>query len=170
MKPVLKFLAEDEIQVLHQSALKILNDIGMRLPSDEALSIMKSAGAKVTDDAIVKIPNQLVDDAIGNAPKRNKVTLCARGPEHDVTFNNHDPAIACMTMATHVIDPYTGERRSATNEDLARLTWLADQLENIKVNGGLVTPQEVPGDINDWYTWATCIKNTSKHITGGVLG
>ena len=170
MKPILKFLAEDEIQVLHQSALKILNEIGMRLPSDEALSIMKTAGANVSDDGIVKIPSQLVDDAVEKAPKRNNVTLYARDPKLDVTFKNHDPAIACMTMATHVIDPYTGERRLATNEDLARLTWLSDQLENIKVNGGLVTPQEVPGEINDWFTWATCIKNTSKHITGGVLG
>ena len=54
MKPSIKFLEEEEIQILHQSALKILNDIGMRLPSDEALSIMKSAGAKVTDNGIVK--------------------------------------------------------------------------------------------------------------------
>ena len=31
-------------------------------------------------------------------------------------------------------------------------------------------PQEVPGAFNDWYTWATTIKNTTKHITGGMLG
>ena len=106
MQPNLKFLAKDEIQLLHRSALKILNDIGMRLPSDEALSTMKTAGANVSDDGIVKIPTQLVNDAIEKAPKRNNVTLYARDPKFDVTFKNHDPAIACMTMATHVIDPY----------------------------------------------------------------
>jgi trimethylamine--corrinoid protein Co-methyltransferase len=50
------------------------------------------------------------------------------------------------------------------------LTRIADQLEHVRVNGGLVTPQEVPGEFNDWYTWATTIKNTTKHITGGMLG
>jgi trimethylamine--corrinoid protein Co-methyltransferase len=170
MKPVLKFLSEKEIQILHHSALTILSDIGMRLPSSEALSILKTAGATVADDDVVKIPPGLIDDVIEKAPKRNKVMLYGRDPKYDVAFTNHDPAIACMTMATHVIDPYSGERRPATNDDLAKLTWLADQLENIHVNGGLVTPQEVPGEFNDWYTWATCIKNSNKHITGGVMG
>jgi trimethylamine--corrinoid protein Co-methyltransferase len=75
-----------------------------------------------------------------------------------------------MTMAVNVIDPHTRQKRPATDEDLAALTRIADQLENIRVNGGLVTPQEVPGAFNDWYTWATTIKNTTKHITGGMLG
>jgi trimethylamine--corrinoid protein Co-methyltransferase len=98
------------------------------------------------------------------------VTLFGRDPKHDVTFEKHDPALACMIMAVNVIDPHTRQKRPATNDDLAALTRIADQLENIRVNGGLVTPQEVPGDFNDWYTWATPIKNTTKHITGGMPG
>ena len=113
MKPALKFLAEEEIRILHQSAIAILSDIGMRLPSDEALSILKKEGATVADDDVVKIPPGLIDYAIEKAPKRNKVILYGRDPKRDVTFNNHDPAIACMTMATHVIDPLSGERRPA---------------------------------------------------------
>jgi trimethylamine--corrinoid protein Co-methyltransferase len=134
------------------------------------LELMSQKGAKIVDDNVVRIPARLVDAAIETVPKRKEVTLYGRDPKHDVTFEKHDPALACMTMAVNVIDPHTRQKRSATNDDLAALTRMADQLENIRVNGGLVTPQEVPGEFNDWYTWATTIKNTTKHITGGMLG
>ena len=170
MKPILKFLSEEEIERIHQSALDILCDQGMQLPLEEAKRILKDAGAEIGDNSIVKIPSRLVEYAVEQAPKREDVILYGRVPENDIKFEEHDPIISSMTMATHIMDPYTRERRLATNDDLAGLTRVADQLENIKINGGLVTPQDVPGEVNDWYTWATTIKNTTKHITGGVLG
>ena len=170
MKPILQFLSEEEIQLIHQSALKILGEIGFRFPFDDALHLLKKAGAEVVDGDIARIPRDLVDYAIEKVPKREDVTLFGRDPKHDMTFEKHEPTLACMTMAVNVIDPYTREKRPAMDKDLADLTRIVDQLDHIRINGGLVTPQEVPGAYNDWYTWATTIKNTTKHITGGVLG
>jgi len=170
MKPLLKFLSDEEIQLIHRTSLRILSDLGMRMPLEEALQLMNQAGASICTDHIVKVPEGLVQDAIEKAPKRKDITLYGRDPRNDVKFEDHDPVIACMTMATHVVDPHTRMRRPATNVDLAELTRVADHLEQIMINGGLVTPQDVPGEVNDWFTWATTIKNTSKHITGGVLG
>lgn len=170
MKPLIQFLSQEEIQHLHQSALQILEEIGMRLPHPEALERLEAAGARIVDTDVVRMPPSLVARALETVPKRDAVTLYGRDPAHDVTFRGHEPALACMTMAVNVIDPHTRERRPATDEDLAALTRIADRLENIRVNGGLITPQEVPSAFNDWYTWATTIKNTTKHITGGVLG
>ncbi len=170
MKPVIQFLSDQEVELLHNQALRILKEIGMYLPHEEALELMSQNGAEILDDNLVRIPQRLVSNAIETVPKRKDVTLYGRDPEHDVTFEKHEPALACMTMAVNVIDPHTRRKRPATNDDLAALTRIADQLEHIRVNGGLVTPQEVPGEFNDWYTWATTIKNTTKHITGGMLG
>lgn len=170
MKPSIKFLSDEEIQRLHDYSLRILQEIGMRLPHAEALEILKKAGADITEDSVVKIPPKLVAAAIETVPKRRDVILYGRDPKHDISFDGHNPTLACMTMAVSVIDPHTREKRPATDADLAVLTRLADQLEHIGVNGGLVTAQEVPGDFNDWYTWATTLKNTTKHITGGMLG
>jgi trimethylamine--corrinoid protein Co-methyltransferase len=170
MKPIIQFLSDEEIKLLHDQSLQILKEIGMRLPHEAALELMSQNGAEIVDDNVVRFPKRLVQTAIEAVPKRKDVTLYGRDPKHDVTFEKHEPALACMTMAVDVIDPHTRQKRPATDEDLAALTRIADQLENIRVNGGLVTPQEVPGDFNDWYTWATTIKNTTKHITGGMLG
>ena len=170
MKPLIQFLSEQEVELLHGQSLRILQEIGMRLPHEEALELMSQNGAEISGGNVVRIPQRLVRQAIETVPKRKDVTLYGRDPKHDVTFKIHEPALACMTMAVNVIDPHTRRKRLATNDDLAALTRIADQLEHVRVNGGLVTPQEVPGEFNDWYTWATTIKNTTKHITGGMLG
>jgi trimethylamine--corrinoid protein Co-methyltransferase len=170
MQPILQFLSPEDIANLHQSALTILAEVGMRLPAPEALEKLQQAGAEVTDQDRVLFPANLVRQALDQVPKRPDVTLFARDPKWDVTFTSRQPAISCMTMATSVLDPFTDQRRSATDQDLAQLVRLADQCEHIAVNGGLITPQEVPGDFNDWYTWATCLKNTTKHVTGGMYG
>ncbi|MFO7877728.1 MAG: trimethylamine methyltransferase family protein [Desulfovermiculus sp.] len=170
MQPILQFLSPEDIENIHQSALTILAEVGMRLPAPEALEKLQQAGAEVTDQDRVLFPAHLVSQALEQVPKRTGVTLFARDSQWDVTFTSRQPALSCMTMATSVLDPFTDERRSATNQDLAQLVRLADQCEHITVNGGLITPQEVPGEFNDWYTWATCLKNTTKHITGGMYG
>ncbi len=170
MKPILKVVSDEEIELIHRSSLKILKEIGFRFPLDSTLKLLRKAGAEVTDGNVVKLPEEIVIYAIQNAPKRKDVILFGRDPKYDVTFEKHEPSLACMTMAVNVIDPYTRQKRPATNKDLEQLTRIADQLEHVKVNGGLVTPQDVPNEFNDWYTWATTLKNTTKHITGGILG
>ncbi|OPX40131.1 MAG: trimethylamine methyltransferase [Desulfobacteraceae bacterium 4484_190.1] len=170
MKPVLQVLSAAEIELIHQSALKILSEIGFRFPFDDALELLKKAGADVLERNVARIPEDLVEYAIQKVPKRKDVTLFGRDSKHDITFERHEPTLACMTMAVNVIDPYTRKKRPATDKDLADLTRIADQLEHVRINGGLVTPQDVPNAYNDWYTWATTLKNTTKHITGGMLG
>jgi len=170
MRPVLQVLSEREIELIHQSALKILSEIGFRFPFDDALELLKKAGADVLEGNVARIPEDLVEYAIQKVPKRKDVTLFGRDSKHDITFVKHEPTLACMTMAVNVIDPYTRKKRPATDKDLADLTRIADRLGHIRINGGLVTPQDVPNAYNDWYTWATTLKNTTKHITGGVLG
>ncbi len=170
MKPTLDFLTPRDIETIHECSLKILREIGMRFPAKEALEVFEKAGAKILDGDIVRIDESLVNDALKKTLKRDEMTLFALDPQKDVSFASHDPGITCMTMATSVIDPWSGEKRSATNKDLEQLVRISDQLEHIKVSGGPVTPQDIEHTVCDWHTWATSMKNTTKHITGGVLG
>ena len=88
MKPVLQFLSNEEIQIIHQSALQILSSIGMRLPHPEALDLMRQNGADIGDENVVRIPTRLVEAAIESVPKRKEVTLFGRDPKHDVILIN----------------------------------------------------------------------------------
>ena len=75
-----------------------------------------------------------------------------------------------MQEATHVNDLETGERRPGTDKDLADMCRLMDALENVNSVGSLITPQDVPKEIAEWYALATQIKNTSKNIFAAAMG
>ena len=70
MKPIIQFLSDQEVRILHNLALQILNEIGMYLPHEEALELMSQNGAEVVDGDIVRFPKQLVQTAIETSPKR----------------------------------------------------------------------------------------------------
>ena len=170
MKPRLQFLSIEDIELIHETSLRILKDIGMKMPHRDAHEIFAKAGVAVDGDGVVRFSPDLVTKALESVPKRADVVLFSMDGKNDIRFVDNIPANVCMTMAVDVIDPYTGERRSATRGDLEALTWLADRSLVVRANGGLVTPQDVPGKYNDWYTWAVCLQNTTKHITGGMFG
>lgn len=170
MKPALNFLSGKDIETIHECSLRILKEIGMCFPAKEALEVFDNAGAEILENDIVRMDETLVTGALQKTLKRKDMTLFALDPEKDIRFEDHDPGISCMTMATSVIDPWSGIKRSATDKDLQNLVGIAERLDHIKVAGGLVTPQDVNHSVCEWSTWATSLKNTTKHITDGVSG
>lgn len=170
MEPTLSFLSQKDIETIHECSLKILKDIGMRFPAKEALDAFERAGAQIGDNDIVKLDESMIRECLNRTLRRKDMTLYALDPQYDIRFDTKDPGLSCMTMATSVIDPVTNEKRAATNDDLAKLVRIAQTLEHVKVVGGCVTPQDVDHRICEWETWATNLKNTTKHITDGLSG
>lgn len=169
MDTMLKLLTDAQIKQIHGWGLDLLENVGILLKSDEACDYYTKAGATVKDH-VVKIPRKIIENALKTTIKRDDFVLYARNPKYDVVLKNSPPTIHAMTMATNVIDPVTGERRDATDLDLAKLTVILEHMETVSSASALVTPQDVPLASADWYTWVTALKHTTKHIVGGVLG
>ena len=169
MRPSLKYLSDQEVKRVHEKALEMLEDLGMKFEGQEARDYFEKAGANVEGD-IVKIPRKIIEDGLKTVPKREEFTLYGRTPDKDIHLKDSVPTLAAMTMATNVLDPWSGERRKATDRDLELLTRVMERLETVSMASALITPQDVPMQSSDWYTWATSIKNTTKHITGGAVG
>lgn len=169
MRPVVKYLSENEVERVHQKALEMLEELGMKFEGAEAREYFAKAGAKVEGD-IVKIPAKIIEEGLKTVPKREEFVLYGRTPDKDVHLKERKPSLAAMTMATHVLDIETGKRRKATDRDLELITRIMERLDTISMASALITPQDVPMQASDWYTWATSIKNTTKHITGGAVG
>jgi len=67
---VLPLLKKDEINVIIDSARKLLEEVGVRIWNDEALKTLKQNGANVNfEQKIAKIPAHLIQEAIDKAPK-----------------------------------------------------------------------------------------------------
>ncbi len=68
LKPNLNFLSNEDKDKIHEAAIRILGEVGMEVLHDEALALLKKAGCSVENDGGVKIPGQLVQQAIESAP------------------------------------------------------------------------------------------------------
>ena len=61
----LRLLSDEQLDQLQDATLQILEDVGVKFPSEKALAILADHGANVDHDTqIVKIPRDLVRKAI----------------------------------------------------------------------------------------------------------
>ncbi len=74
--PQFAVLSESQTKDIHLASLEVLRRTGIRFHHDEALNLLKEAGAFISDGNLVKFPAQLVEDAIGSAPSR--IVMCDR--------------------------------------------------------------------------------------------
>ena len=167
-KPGISFLAEAEIEAIHNASLEVLEHSGMKVMSEKALDILREAGAKV--DYVgnrVTIPRNLVEEALRRAPKTIK--YCARNPKYDFVLNKQEPHFCADGSPPFIIDGETGERRYSTSEDIARCAVIADYLDHVHVVWRMATAMNVPQPMHDIVDMYTSLSNTEKHFEGGML-
>src|SRR4029078_11653169 len=69
-KPV-EILSADQIEAIHDSSLKLLEEIGMDFLDEESLAILKEAGAEVSAGSQrVRFPRGLVLESVAKAPSQ----------------------------------------------------------------------------------------------------
>ncbi len=156
-------LSREEILQIHQAALEVLKDPGVKIEHEEALDILSRAGAEI-DQAkqIAHIPLHLVEYALNHAPRF--VTVCGRDPKYDLKSGVGEVHFASGHGATFVVDFDTGERRQATKKDLENVVRLHDALENTHLIFPEIYPQDVPAQALDRHISQTLLSNTEKPV------
>ena len=78
-------LTADQVEEVHQAALTILRDTGLRVLSPAARRKYREAGAEVDEDSLnVRFDPGLVDEMLARAPAT--MTIQARNPAYDLTI------------------------------------------------------------------------------------
>lgn len=160
-----KPLSEDAIAQIHDTSMRVFEDVGFQVNSDKALTFFQDAGAAV-DGRIVRLPREAVMELVARAP--SEVTLYGRHPEHHITLGGTRVYAGTGGTALNVIDTASGERRQATLHDLKRITKLVDGLENIHFFLLPTYPNDVPAENIDINRFFAGLDNTAKHVMGGV--
>jgi trimethylamine--corrinoid protein Co-methyltransferase len=123
-----QILSEDEKQLIHQESIRILNEVGAQFHSQKACQILKKHGAKVDDDTkIVRISEELVDQALASAPK--EFTLGARLPENNFKLPALRSGYVLDNGGIYIRDFKTGERRVSNYQDNIELLRVFDEME-----------------------------------------
>ncbi len=160
--PGFQSLDRDQIDTLHDASLEIMERTGMRFFDQESLDLFKKAGAKICDENIVRIPQRLVEWALGCVPQnvdiydRNGNLAMQLGG--DRTY--FGPGSDCMST----YDLETGEHRKAVLRDVVNGVRLVDALPNMDYVMSMFLPSDVPQADYERHQMAIMLKESTKPI------
>lgn len=154
-------LCEKDIARIHEAALRILEETGVRVDLEEAREIFRRHGARV-DGEIVRISPAVVEKALSVAP--GHFLMAGREEKHDLILGDKRVYMGTDGAALTVLDPDTGRARPGTLLDVAKIARLCDALENVHFYLRPCIPQDIPKEALDINQFYAALANTTKHV------
>jgi len=160
-------LSPHAVRRMHAAVMRIFEEIGFEVHSPEGLEYFSRAGARVDRDMkLVRVGPELAMQIINRAP--SSVKLYGRLKKHNVNLGGKRVYTGTGGTALYIYNAATGDRRSATLEDLKNITRLVEHLDNIHLFLLPTYPGDLPVDRVDVNRFFTGLNQTAKHIMGGV--
>lgn len=161
-----RVLSDDQIEQIYFTALEVLARTGALVQQEEALELLKDAGAPVVDENRVLIPNWMVKNALNTVPERIVLAGRDRGTDNAkyVTLEKDNIFYGTGSDAPFILDPYTDERRRYTYEDVYNAAKMTDALDNIDFHMSLGLTSDVPIGSYDRHQFMAMVEGTSKPL------
>jgi trimethylamine---corrinoid protein Co-methyltransferase len=139
----MEVLSADQVESIHLTSLRILEELGMEVMSPRALAVMKSAGAEVDlQSRTVRLDRGLVDSALRSAP--GSFVLTPPNAEKRVIMGGNHLNFGLVAGPPNVHDCERG-RRSGNYQDYCDFIRLAQYFNAIHLIGNQVcAPIELP--------------------------
>jgi trimethylamine--corrinoid protein Co-methyltransferase len=101
-----KPLTERDMQRIHETALKLLETVGLAQAIPTCIEAMTAKGAFLNAQGRLCIPRALVEDTLASCA-RNFV-LHARDPKHDMEPSGNKVYFGTAGAAVHIVEPEPG--------------------------------------------------------------
>ncbi|HDD62483.1 MAG TPA: hypothetical protein ENF22_08165 [Chloroflexi bacterium] len=158
----LSILTQAQVVEIRAATLTILEEVGIHFPSKKALKIFSDHGANIdVDTQIVRIPADLVIEAMGYAPR--SYTLSGRTTGTELLLDGSLSYFSTDGSGTETIDLTTGVQRQSTKADVAMMARVSDYLSSISFYWPIVSAQDC-GLSSPLHELEASFINTSKHI------
>lgn len=155
-------LTKEEVEKTHRTALRILEEVGVKVEHEAICQKLRKAGAKVDEvSGIVKLPPPMVSEALQIAPREIELHSVGGKILHVGGENQYFGSVCIDPI---IVDYDQGPRKPML-DDIVRNVRLADALPEICHI--LITHQElcdVPRHLIPLRTIAAVMRNTTKHI------
>ncbi len=162
-----EILSPADIGLIHNTSMKLLSNVGVLFPDDEALAVFKQHGVR-TDGHKVYLTEAQLMKALETVPAQ--FTIHARNPDWDVIVGDGEPVFAPGYGAPFLVDSQLG-KRAPTMEDYENLARLAHALPNQDLSGHLmVEPGDVPAGTAHLQMMHACIVHSDKPFMGSAEG
>ena len=161
-----QILTNEQLDKIHLSAIKVLENVGVKVTTEKALKIFSDAGANVKwEQKVVKIPGYLVEESI----KKALATFTLMGRTAKITISRGKIYARPSTGLVNILDVDRGEWRKANCKDVTDVARIVDYLDSIHINATHLFPSDVPLEINDVYSFKIVLENTGKPIVVSPL-
>jgi trimethylamine---corrinoid protein Co-methyltransferase len=156
-------LTFEEMRKIHQTALDILETIGMAKPPEFLIELAIKRGCFLNSEGRLCFPSALIEDIIANATPRKFYP--ARDEKQNIDLNDGLSHFGHHGVAPMVMDFETGKYRNSTIIDLYDINRLIDVLPNLHMGGAVVIPGDVENSIDQILNQIyASMAGTSKHI------
>lgn len=158
-QPGIQMISPEQVRDLHYATLEILSSIGIRMEDPQGRELLLEAGAWESDGRI-KIPENLVTDAIASAPSR--IPMHNRLGELTMPLELGKVFFGPGSDTTFTIDVESGERRRARAQDVEDFARLSDALDGIDFVMSMGNPSDVPEDDLYMHAFTGMIRGSVK--------
>ena len=160
-------ISADQVEAIHQAALRVLDETGMRVLDGAARERFHAAGARV-DDLMVRLDAGLVQERLKTVPASFRLT--ARNPAHDLALGGADMVFASVGGPAYMMDLERGRREGtlAEMEDYLRLVQVLNVIQ--QEGGGPFEPMDLPANTRHLDIYAAQIRLLDKNWQTQTLG
>lgn len=162
----MELLSSDQVEAIHHTSLRILEELGIEVMSPRALKIFSDAGAEVDPASMtVRLGSELVERALASAP--SSFTLTSRNRAKQLTIGGNHINFGLVAGPPNVHDCVRG-RRSGNYTDYCDFIRLAHHFNAIHLIGNQVcAPVELAANSRhlDTYLANLLYSDLSFHCT-----
>ena len=161
-------LNAEGVQAIHEGAMRILEDIGIRFLNPEAVEVLRQAGCTVEDDNI-RMGRDFVMEMVGKAPAKFDIT--PRNHERKITIGGGHILFGNVSSPPNYWDMEIGRKVSGTREQCANLLKLSQYFNCIHFVGGYpVEPVDVHASVRHLDVLFDKLTLTDKVVHAYCLG
>jgi trimethylamine--corrinoid protein Co-methyltransferase len=165
----LEVLSDEQVEAIHHTSLRILEDVGIEFMSEVALDLLERSGAVVDRETReVRFDRGLIEDMVAKAPA--EVTLTPRNPARRITLGGNRINFSLVGGPPNVHDLERG-RRSGNYADYCDLLRLTQSLNILHCIGNQpVAPIELPAESRHLDCYLANVTHTDRIFMCSAIG
>lgn len=157
----------EDIEKIHETSLKIMEEVGIVFSYAPAREILAKGGAKVEGETVY-FPKGMVERELKHVP--SSFTLHGRNPGKNVEINTEQTAFVGPYGSPFILDLDKG-RRPGTLDDFIKLVKLCHMMDNIDIQSHIsCEPSDIDVAIRHMEMVYQTLKYSDKPLMGSVLG
>ncbi len=159
-------LNQVSLDTIHTYSLEVLQDIGIRFPSEKALALFKTHGFRV-DGSMVRFEEKHIQKALETVPAA--FTIEARNASRNIKIGESNFVMAPGYGPPFIIES-SGEKRDATLADVETFCKLVQTSKCIDFNSAIIVqPGDVPPETAHLDLLLAALVLTDKPIMGSSV-